>query len=326
MRLNKPFLKLPILFDAQALEREVQSLPESAWVPHPTGFKGSEAVRLVTPAGGESDDLTGEMGPTGHLLACDYIRKIMGEIGAVWGRSRLMGLGGGGEVPLHVDSNYYWRTHWRIHIPIVTNSQVVFTCGPESVHMAAGECWLFDSFRWHRVQNQADQQRIHLVLDTVGGGRLRELMTAARAGAEPELVKPGGAGKPLAFERINSPRVMSSWELAAHLEFLKSEAVAHPKLPAVLSRLEEFAEDWAAAWARFGAADDGLETYADLLETVKADLGASGGGEILLRNRLPLFLALDHMVFLNLLTGDAAEMAKGRLNPAPPAPARAAQA
>lgn len=138
MRLNRPLLKLPIQFDADALGAEVRALPQSAWVPHPTGFQGNEAVRLVTPGGRENDDLDEQMAPTGHLLGCPSIMQVMGEIGAVWGRSRLMGLGAGSEVPRHVDSHYYWRTHWRLHIPVITNPKVAFSCGPETVQMAEG--------------------------------------------------------------------------------------------------------------------------------------------------------------------------------------------
>ena len=145
MRLTHPFLKLPLEFDAAELEREVRALPEFAWVPHPTGFEGNEAVRLVTAGGRPTDDLDGEMAPTPELRAMPYAQQIMSEIGGVRGRSRLMGLRAGGEVPLHVDSHYYWRTHWRIHIPIITSPQVLFSCGPETVHMKPGECWLFDS-------------------------------------------------------------------------------------------------------------------------------------------------------------------------------------
>ena len=45
MQLKKPFLKLPIRFDADALAAEVSALPATAWTPHPTGFVGNEAVR-----------------------------------------------------------------------------------------------------------------------------------------------------------------------------------------------------------------------------------------------------------------------------------------
>ena len=207
MQVKRPFLKLPIRFDAEALAAEVRALPDEAWTPHPTGFAGNEAVRLVSPGGEPTDALDGEMGPTPALQACPYIREIMAEIGAVWGRSRLMGLAPGGEVPSHIDTHYYWRTHFRIHIPAITNPGVLFTCGDETVHMAAGDCWLFDSFRWHNVQNQGDQQRIHLVLDTIGGGRLRELMQLAEAATSATQLLPPGArnGDALRFERMNSP-------------------------------------------------------------------------------------------------------------------------
>lgn len=312
MRLDTPFLKLPIEFDADALAAEVGALPDSAWVPHPTGFKGNEAVRLITPGGQETDDLDGQMAPTEHLLACPYIMELMGELDLVWGRSRLMGLRAGGEVPRHVDTHYYWRTHWRIHIPVITNPDVTFTCGGETVHMAAGECWLFDSFRWHRVHNGGEQQRIHLVLDSVGGPRLRELSEAARSGAPVRTIAPGGASKPLAFERVNSPRVMSSWELRAHLQFLASESQPHAAAPAVMTRLSEFAEDWASAWAQFGAEDDGLPTFVRLIEAVRSDLSQSGGSEIVLRNRIPLFSALDDIVFLNAVKVPAEQLTEAQ--------------
>jgi hypothetical protein len=299
MRLDTPFLKLPLQFDAEALAAEVRALPQAAWAPHPTGFKGNEAVRLITPGGEDTDDLDGQMAPTEHLLACPYIMELMGDLDLVWGRSRLMGLAAGREVPRHVDTHYYWRTHWRMHIPVITNPDVSFTCGGETVHMAAGECWLFDSFRWHRVHNGGEQQRIHLVLDSVGGPGLRQLMEAARAGAPARTIAPTGKLKPLAFERVNSPKVMSPWELRSHLQFLAAESQPRPSTPAVMKRLGEFAEDWASAWAQYGAEDDGLPTYVRLIEGVRSDLSRSGGSEILLRNRIQLFSALDDIVFLN---------------------------
>jgi hypothetical protein len=182
MRLDTPFLKLPIRFDPDALAAEVRALPESAWSAHPTGFVGNEAVRLVSPGGQQTDEFSGPMGPTKQLELCPYIQEIMGEIGGVWGRSRLMGLAAGGDVPSHIDTHYYWRTHLRLHIPVITNPAVLFTCGDETVHMEAGECWAFDSFRRHRVENKGVEQRIHLVLDTVGGGNLPALIAAAREG------------------------------------------------------------------------------------------------------------------------------------------------
>src|SRR3990170_6262425 len=131
----------------------------------------------------------------------------MANLGGTWGRSRLMGRAAGAEVPAHIDSHYYWRTHLRIHIPVITNPDVAFTCGSKTVHMAPGECWLFDSFQRHEVHNRGAEHRVHLVLDTVGGRRLWELIEQAQSDepGEPQLLRPGLAGGgPLLFERANS--------------------------------------------------------------------------------------------------------------------------
>jgi len=310
MRLDQPFLKLPIRFDADALAADVRALPAAAWVPHPTGFKGNEAVRLVSVGGGANDDFNGEMAATEQLLASRYVMQVMDAIGGVWGRSRLMGLGPGGDVPQHVDTHYYWRTHWRIHVPIVTNPAVTFSCGPETVHMAAGECWLFDSFRWHKVQNGGDAQRIHLVLDTVGGPRFWDLVEEAKSGrAEERLVAPAPASAAppeLVFERINLTPVMSPWQLRTHVAFLAERSVPHPVLAALLGRLERFVDDWTVAWAQHGSERSGWPTYMTLLDGLKTDLSTlRGGGDVLLTNRLPFYAALDNMIFLALFADPA---------------------
>jgi hypothetical protein len=307
MELDRPLVKLPIRFDAEALATEVRALSRSAWVPHPTGFVGNEAVRLITPAGRPTDDLNGEMGPTEQLLACPYIQQVMASIGSVWGRSRLMGLGAGADVPPHIDSHYYWRTHWRIHIPAITNPAVTFSCGGERVHMEAGECWVFDSFRAHTVHNGGSEQRVHLVLDTVGGGRLRELIEAGERGnAEVEYVPPGKfAANALAYERVNSPRIMSPWEIRAHFAFIQEHALPSPLLGPVLKRLDDFASDWAAVWTQHETDEAGWPAYLRLVEGLKRDLMTLGGSSLQLKNKLRLYLVLDHMVLLNLF-GDPA--------------------
>ena len=301
MQLNQPLLQLPISFSGEALATEVLALPASAWQPHPTGFVGNEAVPLVTPGGTANDMFEGPMGPTQALLQCPYIMQIMAEIGAVWGRSRLMALAAGAEVPPHADSHYYWRTHHRLHIPVITNPGVRFTCGDESVHMAAGECWMFDSFRWHDVQNKGAERRVHLVIDTVGGGQLWDLMGAAQGGSAaraPRKLLPGErSGDGLAFEQVNAQRIMSPWEIRCHVAFIAEHAVPDPLLGAVLKRIDRFVDAWAAAWAEFGTTDEGLPTFRELIAAARRDLDALGGGHLILRNELELYHVLEQLVF-----------------------------
>ena len=299
MRLKQPFLKLPISFDADALAAEVRALPAAAWVPHPGHIFGNEAVRLITPHGAPTDALSGPMAATEHLKSCDYVQQIMAEIGGVWGRSRFMGLAAGAEVPLHIDINYYWRTHLRIHIPVITNPDVLFTCGDETVHMKPGECWIFDSFRWHEVHNKGGEQRVHLVLDTVGGGLLPQLMKDAEAGTvKPRQLSPGERkSEGLLFERVNSPKVMSPWEIRCHLAFIREHAGSDPQVMAVLERVEDFIDEWAAVWARFGTDDGGHRLYSWLLIKVRADVDELGVGRLELPNYVQLQRILDELIF-----------------------------
>lgn len=300
MQFEQPFVKLPIRFDAETLEREVRALPASSWVPHPTGFAGNEAVRLVTVGGQPTDAFEGPMRPTENLARCPYIQEVMAELDGVWSRSRLMGLGPGAEVPLHVDAHHHWRTHLRIHVPVITDPKVRFTCGDETIHMAPGECWLFDSFRWHRVQNDWTERRVHLVLDTVMTPVLRALIDSARAApaAEPRQLAPGqGSGRPLKFEQINVAPIMSPWEIRCHIEFIFGAAAEHPRLPEIRDRLDRFAEAWAATWAQFGANFQAGPAYQRLLSECRSAVVPLATDELVLTNESLLMNVLDSLIF-----------------------------
>ena len=306
VRFDQPLLKLPVRFCAETLAAEVRALPSHAWEPHPQRFPGNEAVPLVTPAGQVTNDFAGPMAPTDYLRACPYAMEAMAEIGAVWGRGRLMGLGSGAEVPPHVDANYYWRTHIRVHIPVITNPGVDFTCGGMTVNMAPGECWVFDTFQPHRVLNRGAEQRVHIVFDTVGGDHLWQLIEQARLDAdratEPRLVKPGqGERRALEFEQHNYPKVMSPWELQIHLDEMLEWAIDAPQLDAVRQRLDRLVAGWIAAWTRFETSDDGLPTYRHLLDSTRHDLQTIGGQAIMMRNTQPLYPVLEKFVFDNLI-------------------------
>ncbi|MFL6725023.1 MAG: aspartyl/asparaginyl beta-hydroxylase domain-containing protein [Sphingomicrobium sp.] len=306
MRLDRSIMKLPLAFDAERLAAEVRALPPGAWERHPMGFPGNDAVALVSPGGQINDHFRGEMAPTEYLLQCRYIQEVMAAIGGVWGRSRLMGLAAGAEVPPHVDIHYYWRTHLRIHIPVITNPEVIFTCGETSVHMEPGEAWIFDSFEEHVVRNGGEDHRVHLVLDTVGGGRVWDLVEAANAGDQDwGTVVPGATpDDQLAFEKLNVPEVMSPWEMRCHGAFLLSQSMAHPKLEAVAELLDHLSDDWAAAWVQFGQDDQGLPTYRRLLMRTRQEMQQAGAGDVLLKNNHPLYVGIERLILRHALAPD----------------------
>ena len=56
----------------------------------------------------------------------------------------------------------------RIHIPIVTNPECIFTVGDNSINMKVGEIWEMNNDKMqHSVHNNGDEDRIHLIIDWV---------------------------------------------------------------------------------------------------------------------------------------------------------------
>ncbi|MCF7223233.1 aspartyl/asparaginyl beta-hydroxylase domain-containing protein [Marilutibacter chinensis] len=270
MKLQVPFIQLPISFDAAALAEEVAALGETPWRPHPQGFPGNSMLPLVAADGDPANEaFAGPMRPTPALQACGHLKQVIASLGATVGRSRLMRLAGNAEVTRHVDQGYYWAERVRVHVPIVTQPTVRFECGDAVVNMAAGECWIFDTWRQHRVLNDATASRIHLVVDTVGGEGFWELVARGRAPGHPSsapwqprhVAVGGDEVDEIACEQLNVPRVMSPWELNALFGILFADAAPGPAVAQVQQITLRFIRAWRALWARFGDADPSLDAY-----------------------------------------------------------------
>jgi Sulfotransferase family/Aspartyl/Asparaginyl beta-hydroxylase len=305
MKLQHPFLQLPLSFDATVLAAEVSAIEESAWRPHPQGYPGNDALTLVTTGGDpDSDAVAGPMLPTRYLQHCPYLQRVLHSVGATWGRTRLMRLSGQAEVTPHVDVNYYWRERVRVHVPIVTQPTVRFSCGDAEINMRAGECWLFDTWRMHNVVNDHSLPRIHLVADTVGGIGFWQLVARARphtrisAEWQATFIAPEPSAPPtLDFESENVPDVMTPWEIRAHVAFALSEALPHRNIPPIQQRLLMFVRDWHGLWSAYGERREGWPRYRALLDAARRDLAAFGAGDVVLANTIGLVPALDSWVF-----------------------------
>jgi hypothetical protein len=288
MELDRSFIRLPYQFDAERLATEIGDLPAGAWMTHPAAFKGNSAVPLISRDGGMNDDFHGAMSITRYLEDCRYLRQVMASFGEVLGRSRLMKLAAGAEVVAHVDFNYHWYTRVRIHVPIITNPGVQFHCGKDSLHMQAGECWIFNSWRRHRVANASEQDRVHLVIDASGSSRfwttVREIQqfdpVADRQLIDARVRKiPCDAEQAVEVltEAYNVSPVMSPGEVDA----LTREVIADfennaTNDPALVSRyrilLTDFARDWREIWHLFGYQKEGWPRYRAAIENVQRQL------------------------------------------------------
>lgn len=176
MKLKREFYQLPLQFDLERMQQEIAQFSDSEWVPHHENFKGNSAIPLISVNGEFNNDFKGIMQPTSALLRCEYLQQVIASFGEVVGRTRLMKLEAGCEVPLHSDINYHWYKRVRVHIPITTTETVIFQCGDKRIHMPAGDCWIFDSWKFHKVENNSNQSRVHLVIDFAGSSRFWDMI------------------------------------------------------------------------------------------------------------------------------------------------------
>ena len=75
-----------------------------------------------------------------------------------------------GSIPHHVDQGETLSKSHRMHLPIITNEQNLFSVGDTEMHMKAGELWEINNRREHGVVNGGSEDRTHLIIDYVLAG------------------------------------------------------------------------------------------------------------------------------------------------------------
>lgn len=281
MELDRPFLRLPFAFETERLIAEVASISEDAWLPHPSGLPGNSAVPLVSINGEAKDGFDGPMAATPLLLQSPYVLQVVSSFGEVVARSRLMRLAPGAEVQEHVDFNYHWYSRVRIHVPIITAPSVRFFCGADETHMAAGESWLFDSWRRHRVINTWDQHRVHLVIDIAGSAAfwriVRDLQRSTTEIAPQHIAYRPGAPSTLVTERFPCAPIMAPGEMSAIVTELMDDCLANPDnnadhLNYYHDLLFDLTHDWRRQWSLTGFTSEGIDGYRRLLQRARLGL------------------------------------------------------
>ncbi|HET6629132.1 MAG TPA: aspartyl/asparaginyl beta-hydroxylase domain-containing protein [Woeseiaceae bacterium] len=111
--------------------------------------------------------------PALTLIAADFEGSPRGrELCAKHGlgyfvRASLVRLNAGGQIAPHQDLNFSLAHSHRVHLPVITNENVLFTVGGETQHLREGEVVEINNRRVHEVQNGGTDGRVHLILDFV---------------------------------------------------------------------------------------------------------------------------------------------------------------
>lgn len=312
MKLDQPFIKLPYRFDHARLLEETLRIPREQWQHHPGRHAGNYAIPLISVDGGMNDKFAGRMRPTAHLAQMPYTAQVIASFGEVVSRSRIMIIEGRQSLPMHTDINYHWFKRVRIHIPLQTNPDVIFTSHDEQAHLPAGEAWLLDTWHSHQVVNDSDETRIHLVVDTTGSSRFWNTARNAQQLAETRVDYEPGKQVSILAEQFNVPFVMSPGEVDGLVSDLVEDLASHTDNPAAAvdyfrGVAGNFVADWRQVYSVFGPSGNGIESYRNLINATYEALGKLPGVLLLRSNNANAVNTLNARVLQPALNVDMAQ-------------------
>lgn len=172
--MNPSSSQLPITFSIDKLQQELALCENELWTPHfnTDRYEGNWTSVSLRSQSGLVNDITSfpdrEYKNTSLLDRCHYFKEIMDWFQCDKEAVRLLRLGPNSEIKEHVDNDTsYEDGFFRIHVPIITNSEVFFYVDKKRVPMKMGECWYANFQLPHSVENKSSEPRIHLTLDCI---------------------------------------------------------------------------------------------------------------------------------------------------------------
>lgn len=172
--MNPSFVKLPISFSIGQLQNELIICENDLWTPHfnTQRYEGNWTSISLRSSSGLSNDILSfankEYKNTSLLDRCEYFQKIVNWFQCEKETVRLLRLDPQSQIKEHVDNDTsYEDGFFRIHIPIITNPEVLFYVNQELVPMKMGECWYANFQLPHSVENRSFEPRVHLTIDCI---------------------------------------------------------------------------------------------------------------------------------------------------------------
>ncbi len=177
--------QFPFRFDPIRLKADLERISPDEWVPHfnTNIYEGEWSGVALRSIAGHALQLypdptaTGSFTDTALLARCPSYQEVLATFRCPLTSVRLLRLKARSSIREHRDYKLGWEDgEMRIHIPIVTNPAVAFFVNGERVPMQEGETWYVNVNLPHRVDNESDTDRIHLVVDCVVNDWLTSLL------------------------------------------------------------------------------------------------------------------------------------------------------
>jgi hypothetical protein len=165
-------VRLPRTYSVDLLERDLQTLREVPTAPQPGPYhKGEWTGIALYSMGGKDSVFPSAPGmdryeETESLRRTPYFKQILDDLKCPKEVVRLLFLPPSGHIKNHFDfhTNFQFGL-LRLHIPVLTHPDVVFTIDGQRMNWKAGELWYGDFSRVHSVLNNSQIVRVHMVID-----------------------------------------------------------------------------------------------------------------------------------------------------------------
>nr|WP_315483589.1 aspartyl/asparaginyl beta-hydroxylase domain-containing protein [uncultured Undibacterium sp.] len=181
-----PYLKLPFSFDVAKLQLDLALAVRSPWIKHFNiqAYEKDWSCIPLRSVGGRIDHIlpidSEEFQDTEILEQCAYFREVIAQFQCEKTSIRLMSLAAGGMIKEHRDAGSSLEDGiTRLHIPIQTTPEVIFTIDHIPVHFSAGDTWYLNASCLHGVRNDSQHARVHLMLDCVSNSWLEQVFSQA---------------------------------------------------------------------------------------------------------------------------------------------------
>ena len=155
-------------FSLRQKRYEVHQHTQSIGLVYDPDFRHSHPTRLPT-----LDMFEAELKPVlwmtaDHFEETEKGKQLIKDNGmGYFVRATLVRLQAGGSIAEHRDMNFSLTHSHRVHLPIVTNDEVWFSVGSETINMREGQLYEINNRRLHSVENKGSDDRVHLILDFV---------------------------------------------------------------------------------------------------------------------------------------------------------------
>lgn len=170
------YIKFPLHFDRQRLKEDIQKVMNTNWIDHynQNDYEGKWTSIALMSVTGKSNNIyafnfdSKEIVATEALGLCEYFIEILDSFHFEKAAVRLLNLSAGAQIKPHSDHCLgYEDGYFRLHIPIITNPDVIFILDDQRLIMNEGECWYINANFTHSVANNGAEDRIHLVIDGI---------------------------------------------------------------------------------------------------------------------------------------------------------------